>query len=211
MLSTITGVHSHVHLRENNYWSTLKEPPSSHDEFMQRCNVHLAYLGNDTFIELVLRTTTVKYNVFGIEQPLELIESSPVIIGTLSSAETSTLDMLLKLEEIPSDKTGNKETPLIDEGVRMQMSIDDSKHDERLESEREREHDDSESTICYEYKDYQQETLNDESDKVYEEHNDMKQTEIELRKNVTPPHTTKPESRKQTLRKRPIETKEIST
>ena len=98
MLSLITGVHCCVHLKEKNYWTTLKEVPTTHEEFMQWCNVHLAYLGNDTFIELALRTATVSYKVFGIDQPLDLIESAPAIIGTLTSVESSTLDMLLKLK-----------------------------------------------------------------------------------------------------------------
>ena len=125
MLSKITGVHCYVHLKEKNYWSTLKDPPTMHDEFMQRCNVHLVYLGNNTYIELVLRTASVSYNIFGIDQPLDLIESAPVVIGTLTSAETSTLDMLLKLEETSSDNSGKNDTPPINESVQMQMTIAD--------------------------------------------------------------------------------------
>ena len=187
---------------------------------MQRCNVHLAYLGNDTFIELVLRTATVSYNVFGIDQPLDLIESAPAIIGTLTCAETSTLDMLLKLEKTSSDNSGNDETPLTLESVQMLMTNDDSKVDERQELEWE--HDDSESTICYDYMDYMQENRNEESDlettltiaitthrdhstaettdKGYDGSNAMKQKENEPPENVTPPQTTKSESRKKTLR-----------
>ena len=220
MLSLITGVHCYVHLREKNYWSTLKELPATHDEFMQQCNVHLAYLGNDTFIELVLRTATVSYNVFGIDQPLDLIESALAIIGTLTSAETSTLDMLLKLEKTSSDNSGNDETPLTLESVQRLMTMDDSKADERQELERE--HDDSESTICYDYMDYMKENPNEETDlettqkiaitthrdhstaktteKGYDRLDAMKQKENEPPENATPSQTAKTESRKKTLR-----------
>ena len=34
MLSLITGVHCCVHLKEKNYWTTLKEVPTTHKEFM---------------------------------------------------------------------------------------------------------------------------------------------------------------------------------
>ena len=109
MLSQITGVHCCVHLKEKKYWTTLKEVPTTHVEFMQRCNVHLAYLGNDIFIELALRTATVSYKVFGIDQPLDLVETAPAVIGTLTSAESSTLDMLLNLEKNSSDNSDNYE------------------------------------------------------------------------------------------------------
>ena len=127
MLSKVTGVHCYVHLKEKNYWSTLKDTPTTHDEFMQRCNMHLAYLGNNTYIELVLRTASVSYNIFGIDQPLDLTESAPVVIGTLSSAETSTLDMLLKLEGRTLDNAGKNGIPLPKERDQKQMTIASSK------------------------------------------------------------------------------------
>ena len=62
---------------------------------MQRCNVHLAYLGQANFIELTLRTSKVSYKFFGIDNPVDLMETVPAVIGTLTSEESSTLDMLL--------------------------------------------------------------------------------------------------------------------
>ena len=49
LLSKITKVHSVVHINKNCYWSTLQEEPERHDNFMQRCNVHLAYLGRGIY------------------------------------------------------------------------------------------------------------------------------------------------------------------
>ena len=50
VLSVITDVHCFVHLNQNKYWTSLKEVPNMHLEFMQRCNIHLAYFGQGTFI-----------------------------------------------------------------------------------------------------------------------------------------------------------------
>ena len=62
---------------------------------MQRCNNHLAYFGQGTFIELKLRTTLVSYKLFGVDQPVEIEEKRPVVIGTLTCEEDVTLDILL--------------------------------------------------------------------------------------------------------------------
>ena len=47
-----TASHTIVHLKYNKVWSTLKHKPASHDELMQQCNKHLAYLGLGIFLEL---------------------------------------------------------------------------------------------------------------------------------------------------------------
>ena len=159
MLSLITRVHCCVHLKEKNYWTTLKEVPTTHEEFMQRCNVHLSYLGNDTFIELTLRTATVSYKVFGIDQPLDLIESAPAIIGTLTSAESSTLDMLLKLEKSSSDNSENDETQVTQEIAHIITTKEHTNVDGKQDLVSHI-HDDSESTIIYDYMDYMEDNHN---------------------------------------------------
>ena len=199
MLSKITGVHCYIHLKEQNYWSTLKDPPTTHDEFMQRCNVHLVYLGNNTYIELVLRMASVSYNIFGIDQPLDLTESAPVVIGTLTSAETSTLDMLLKLEDTVSDNSEKDIIPLSNESDQTQLKTATVKTDEKHESECEH---DSDSTICYEYTDYLKEKLHEEPAEVYKELNTQTQKENVPSEIVTPSQLIKSESRILTLRKR---------
>ena len=47
-----TASHTIVHLKYNKVWSTLKHKPASHDELMQQCDKHLAYLGLGIFLEL---------------------------------------------------------------------------------------------------------------------------------------------------------------
>ena len=64
ILSIVTGAHCCIHLKQQKYWTTLKEKPNTHIEFMQRCNIHLAYLGQNNFIQLMLRTTKVSYKFF---------------------------------------------------------------------------------------------------------------------------------------------------
>ena len=43
-----------------------------------------------------MRTARVSYKLFGIDQPVELEEKDPVAIGTLTSEENETLDILLE-------------------------------------------------------------------------------------------------------------------
>ena len=76
---------------------------------MQRCNVHLAYLGQNYFIELMLRTSKVSYKFFGIDNPVDLVETVPAVIGTLNSEESSNLDMLLNKNPHPMLETTNND------------------------------------------------------------------------------------------------------
>ena len=46
LLCVITKTHCYIHLRDDNYWSSLLERPTMHDEYEQKCNLHLTYLGN---------------------------------------------------------------------------------------------------------------------------------------------------------------------
>ena len=62
LLSMATASHTIVHLRHNKVWSTLKHKPASHDELMQQCDKHLAYLGLGIFLELKER---VPLNIIG--------------------------------------------------------------------------------------------------------------------------------------------------
>ena len=57
LLCLATQTHCFVHLN-NGYWTTLWDSPNNHLELIQRCNVHLSYLGRGIFIEHVLRLNT---------------------------------------------------------------------------------------------------------------------------------------------------------
>ena len=86
-----------MHLNENRYWSTLKEKPDSHEEFLFRCDLHLVYIGKGIYAQLILRTESLEYAVFGIIESGELsgVETKPLIVGTLTADEDKTLSYLL--------------------------------------------------------------------------------------------------------------------
>ena len=111
VLSIITGVHCCVHLKWHNYWTTLKETLVAHMEYMPRCNIHLSYLGQGTYVELTLRTALVSYKIFSVDHPVELEEKTPVVIGTLTCEEDVTLDVLLKETLQPRVETEQSTEP----------------------------------------------------------------------------------------------------
>ena len=88
-------MHCVVHLNEGHYWSTLFEEPKAHDEFVLRCSVHLAYIGNGIYVQLVLRTTPMDYTIFGLTQATDEPETKPFIVGSLMSEENEALNYLL--------------------------------------------------------------------------------------------------------------------
>ena len=45
LLCKITKSHCFVHLEVGCYWTSLEENPDDHDTLLQKCNLHLAYLG----------------------------------------------------------------------------------------------------------------------------------------------------------------------
>ena len=48
-------VHTLVHLKNGGIWSTMENPPGSHDELLAHCDLHLVYMGRRQFVELVKR------------------------------------------------------------------------------------------------------------------------------------------------------------
>ena len=101
VLCLITGTDCFVHVKGHKYWTSLKETPMTHLECIQRCNIHLSYLGQGVFAEHLLRTEKVSYKLFGIDLPVEVEDKKTVVIGTLTSDENSTLDKLLKQSQYP--------------------------------------------------------------------------------------------------------------
>ena len=53
LLCLATQTHCFVH-HKNGYWTTLLDPPETHMELIQRCNIHLSYLGRGIFADHVL-------------------------------------------------------------------------------------------------------------------------------------------------------------
>ena len=51
-LSSLTNMHTYIHLHNGQFWSTLKNVPSTHDETLWKCKVHALYLGRGLLVEL---------------------------------------------------------------------------------------------------------------------------------------------------------------
>ena len=103
LLCLATQTHCFVHLN-SGYWSTLRDAPNNHLELIQRCNVHLSYLGRGIFIEHVLRLNT-SYKIFGVSDPVDMPLTSTVI-GELSIEESEALKALLSLGTCVISETG---------------------------------------------------------------------------------------------------------
>ena len=97
LLSKITKTHCLIHVQNSKYWSALENEPTKHDELMQRCNLHLANMGQGNFVQLELRTTLVKYEIFGVLESIDVeqVDTKWVVLGTLI-AEDETLTQLLE-------------------------------------------------------------------------------------------------------------------
>ena len=97
ILSIMTEAHCFVHIK-TGIWTTLGEIPHTHAKYSQCCNLHLSYMGNDTYAQHEIRTQTVAYDVFGLPEPLTVdLQVSTKIMGTCTSEETKTLNQLLRL------------------------------------------------------------------------------------------------------------------
>ena len=95
LLNVVTGVHSFVHTK-HGIWSTLHDNIANHQEYIQRCNLHLCYLGNGIYVELVPRMETVPFEIFGVTDPVNIsMDAQPVAIGTITSDEKDTITELL--------------------------------------------------------------------------------------------------------------------
>ena len=71
------------------FWSTLKNVPSSHDETLRKCKVHALYLGRGLFVELREWETPLQR----IDNPDPKVIS--IVIGKLSELETKTYDNIV--------------------------------------------------------------------------------------------------------------------
>ena len=114
VLCVLTGTHCFIHLKQG-HWTSLKDAPATHLEYVQCCNVYLSYLGNGIFAEHELHTVKATYKIFGLDQPIEIDETEQLVIGTLTITENKTLDKLMELT-----CTGNAEiasSTTIDEDI----------------------------------------------------------------------------------------------
>ena len=69
-----------------------------HNEYSQRCNLHLSYLGKGSYVQHEIRIETVVYNVFGLPEPVKLdMHTVSIAVGMCTADESETLDKLLQL------------------------------------------------------------------------------------------------------------------
>ena len=108
LLCRIKKSHCFVHLEGGHYWASLEENPVDHEMLPQKCNLHLAYIGCGNYVQLLLRTVTYEYEIFGISSPfnIDIMDMKPQIIGSLTADEESTLSQLMTtgLKSTPSKK-----------------------------------------------------------------------------------------------------------
>ena len=97
LLCRITKSHCFVHLEGGHYWTSLEVNPEDHEMLLQKCNLHLAYLGCSNYAQLLLRSVTYEYEIFGISSPLNIDvgDMKPQIISSLTADEESTLSQLM--------------------------------------------------------------------------------------------------------------------
>ena len=87
-MSVVTGTHVFVHLAHGVIWTSLKETQITHAELMQHCNLHLIYMGNGVFVELTPCTEQVSYDIFGIDELVNItMDCKSTVIGMLTSDE----------------------------------------------------------------------------------------------------------------------------
>ena len=97
-------MHTFIHLHNGQFWSTLKNVPSTHDETLRKCKVHALYLGRGLFVEL--REWEIPLQI--IDNPDPKVIS--IVIGELSELETKMYDDILHtglgVGKVPELKAG---------------------------------------------------------------------------------------------------------
>ena len=79
--------HAIVHLRHGMMWSTLADLSQDHHANIQKCELHLCYVGRGLFAELIERKTPLE-----IVKDTEAVQS--LIIGELSTTEEQTIRLI---------------------------------------------------------------------------------------------------------------------
>ena len=89
-LNLLMEMHTIVHLKDGQTWTTLANPNPNHSDDIKCCEIHLVYVGRGLFIELIEH-----------ENPLEIVENTEettsIIISELTSTEERAIDEVVKL------------------------------------------------------------------------------------------------------------------
>ena len=83
LMCKVSQTHCFIHTK-NGMWSSLYEDPQTHQEYIERCNLHLLYLGFGVYAELEARKQVIQYEIFGIPELLPVeVNISESAVGTL--------------------------------------------------------------------------------------------------------------------------------
>ena len=92
LLSMLTSKHCAEHLKDGKIWSMLKVVPLLHNEPMERCLIHLMYMGFGIFLKLRWRPPITLLVIINLSSP------APAL-GTIHSDYPNTPDQLIKESE----------------------------------------------------------------------------------------------------------------
>ena len=92
-LNLLLEMHTIVHLGNGKTWTMLTKQGKMHQDDLNHCDMHLAYVGRGLFVELVPRNTPLQI-------VLEMDTSQSVVIReikTLTQEELNTFEQIQKL------------------------------------------------------------------------------------------------------------------
>ena len=97
----------------------MKEEPINHEDYIQKTNLHLGYIGRGMYIQLELCTVNTQFEIFRVDTPIEVkaVDTKPLVVGSLTSDEEETLNKLMDqgLDNIP--------TPMMSKNQNQQANL----------------------------------------------------------------------------------------
>ena len=107
-LSMISGHHTCIHLKAHKLWCTLHELPLLHNELVERCSIHLLYMGFGIFLRLKCRLTPLM--------------PTPPILGHITSDDPqvrASLPQIMIKMELPATSAGKQVTAAADSEAQL--------------------------------------------------------------------------------------------
>ena len=141
--------HAIVHLRHGMVWSTLADLSQDHYADIQKCELHLCYVGRGLFVELMERKTpleivkdteAVQSLIIGElstteEQTIRLIETAGLGVAILKEHDTHTTTISStrpKIASLPSTPKPSTSAPMTDRYVKLELVKLDIKPGDRI-------------------------------------------------------------------------------
>ena len=100
-LCMLLSVHAIIHLKNGLVWTTLSELSDNHAKDLDKCELHLCYLGRGIFIELVKRQTPLQV----LEDKKDVVKS--LVIGEITQDEYQSFDKAISMGLGIGLKTGD--------------------------------------------------------------------------------------------------------